>query len=281
MAIFFTLSGFLIVKALVHDSRIIPFLIRRFYRIAPLAWLSMLTLFLASGIPANRLVANILFYANLPPFLLMPGGEHLWSLCVEVQFYVGIALFAAMAGRYFVYILPFACLGITAARLCAGVPISIVTWHRIDEILAGATLAALLIGGKLSGIFGRFPPYSVFILIPLLVASSSTETAILPYFRPYIASMLVGVSMFSVPKQFGDLLCSKYARYVASISYAVYVIHGMLAATWLGSGDKLHKYAKRPLLLALTVITAHYSTFRFEKPMIARGKSLIYRLYAK
>ena len=42
--------------------------------------------------------------------------------------------------------------------------------------------------------------------------------------------------------------------------------------TWLGSGDKLVKYAKRPLLLALTFGLAHLSTFRFEQPCVQLAK---------
>jgi hypothetical protein len=45
------------------------------------------------------------------------------------------------------------------------------------------------------------------------------------------------------------LLCAPLA-YLAKLSYALYVIHGGLTSTWLGSGDTLVKYLKRPLLLA-------------------------------
>jgi len=62
--------------------------------------------------------------------------------------------------------------------------------------------------------------------------------------------------------------------YVATTSYALYIIHGVLMSTWLGSGGTLVKYAKRPLLFALTFGLAHLSTFRFEQPLVARAKRL-------
>lgn len=55
---------------------------------------------------------------------------------------------------------------------------------------------------------------------------------------------------------------------------ALYVVHGLLTATWLGSGDDLVKYLKRPLLLAATFGLAHLSTFYFEARFIAWGKRL-------
>jgi peptidoglycan/LPS O-acetylase OafA/YrhL len=62
--------------------------------------------------------------------------------------------------------------------------------------------------------------------------------------------------------------------YIATVSYALYVIHHLLMFTWLGSGDKLVKYLKRPLLIAATFGLAHLSTFRFERRCMAWGKRL-------
>ena len=51
----------------------------------------------------------------------------------------------------------------------------------------------------------------------------------------------------------------------------------MLTATWLGSGDKLAVYAKRPLLAALTWAVAHISTFTYEQKFIDLGRRLTRR----
>jgi peptidoglycan/LPS O-acetylase OafA/YrhL len=53
--------------------------------------------------------------------------------------------------------------------------------------------------------------------------------------------------------------------YIASVSYALYIWHLPLAATWLGSGDVTTKYLKRPLLLVVLFAIAHVSTFQIER----------------
>lgn len=138
MAIFFTLSGFLITRFLLERPEIGSFLVRRFLRILPLAWAAMIGLTLADGWSgtATLLPYNLGFVSNLPPARLLPGGEHLWSLCIEMQFYLGIALLVALGGRRGLYALPVLALAVTTARIVAGETISIITWHRVDEILA-------------------------------------------------------------------------------------------------------------------------------------------------
>ena len=54
----------------------------------------MFALWLING-PDSPLAQNLAFVANLPPAKLMVGGEHLWSLCLEVQFYAVAAAYSA------------------------------------------------------------------------------------------------------------------------------------------------------------------------------------------
>ena len=65
--------------------------------------------------------------------------------------------------------------------------------------------------------------------------------------------------------------------YVAEISYALYVFHGILAGTWLGTGDKLIKYLKRPILLAATFLAAHMSTRYLEQPITRAVRKMMRR----
>jgi peptidoglycan/LPS O-acetylase OafA/YrhL len=272
MAIFFTLSGFLITQFMLHRPDVRAFLIRRLFRILPLAWVAMLALAIATGADASKVAANFLFFANLPPARLMHGGEHLWSLCVEVQFYLGIALLVGLCGVRGLRILPAICVAVTVVRVLQGAVLSIYTWQRVDEILAGATLALLHArhGERERG----WPTWLPLVLLALTVASAHEATGALGYLRPYLAAGAVGASIVAAPAWMRALFASRPARYVAEISYAVYVFHGMLSATWLGSGDTLVRYAKRPLLFAVTFAAAHLSTTRFEQPMIDLGKRI-------
>ena len=270
MAIFFTLSGFLITQFMLHRPDVRAFLIRRLFRIVPLAWAAMLALVIADRAGAPTVLANFLFFANLPPTQLMHGGEHLWSLCVEVQFYLGIALLVALAGPRGLRILPLLCVGVTIVRILQGAVISIYTWQRIDEILAGATLA--LLHARFGDRARAWPTWLPLAFFALTLAAAHADTGALGYIRPYAAAAAVGTSIVAAPAWLRALFASRPARYVADVSYALYVFHELFNATWLGTGDTLVRYAKRPLLFAATFAAAHLSTTRLEHPMIALGK---------
>lgn len=280
MALFFTLSGFLITQFLLKRPEPVPFLIRRVLRIVPLAWAAVLALFLAAwwqgGSSGNDayLLANLLFYGNLPPAKLFPGGGHLWSLAVEMHFYFGIALLVAIGGRRSLYLLPLLAVAVTAARIVAGETISIVTWHRLDEILAGATLALVYfgaLGDRPQRWLARVP---FWLAAAVAVAATWWVHSPLAYARPYGVALLVGVSLYHAPVWIERALSSRPAAYIAKISYALYVFHMMFEHTWLGSGDTLEKYAKRPLLIAATWGAAHLSTFYYEQRFIDLARRL-------
>lgn len=276
MALFFALSGFLITHLLLRNSQITPFLIRRLMRILPLAWAATAILYFATDPGVEIGVANALFFANLPPARLMEGGSHLWSLCIEVQFYLGVAALVALAGRRALFMLPLLALAVTALRVADSQPISIVTWHRVDEILAGATLALFVhYADRLPRLF---KPHAVLCVIfsILLVLSAHPATGWLQYLRPYFAAAAMGASLYAAPAPLVSLFTSAAASYLAKISYALYVVHGMLTATWLGGEDasRTTRYLLRPVLAAASFALAHLSTFHYEKYWIEWGKRL-------
>ena len=275
MALFFTLSGFLITQFLAAGMAIPEFLARRFARIIPLAWLAMAFLLTWQRYDVATVTRNFLFVANLPPTALLHGGDHLWSLCVEMQFYISIALICVLFGRRGLYLIPVLAIGVTGARIIAAQPISIVTWHRIDEILAGGVIALIYsgwFGERTIRILERLPAWPF--VLALLVCSHPYSGS-LQYLRPYAASFLVGASLSSCPPRLHNALVSKPMAYIAEISYALYVIHGVLSATWLGAGDKLVRYLKRPLLFCATFLLAHISTRYFEEPITRAVRTFV------
>ena len=267
MAIFFTLSGFLITSMLLAEQDARRFLIRRLSRILPLAWAAMLILILINRPNASVALANLLFISNLPPSPLMNGGHHLWSLCVEVQFYALVALMVGIGGKQALYLLPILAVTVTGLRIEAQEPISIVTWHRVDEILAGASLS--LFRHHFPSL--RFNRYAVVAIAP--IAFLSAYHTPLAYARPYLVATMVGVSIYASPTVMLRIFTSKVVVWVAQISYGLYVVHGMLMDSWLGSGSRLVKYAKRPILLAVTIVLAHLSFKYYERPMQRLGRS--------
>jgi peptidoglycan/LPS O-acetylase OafA/YrhL len=281
MALFFTLSGFLITTFLHQRPNVREFLIRRLFRIVPLAWLFSAVVLLVLGVAdVNVWAAHLLFYGNLPPFPLQHATSHLWSLCVEMHFYVGVAILVGLVGRRALYALPLLCVAVTGLRIAQGELENIVTWYRLDEILTGATLALVRLRWA-----GKFTlPYAMpllLLLAVLLLASGNPHSGPLNYLRGYFASLLVGVTLYCAEGVVLRVLQGRVLAYIAKVSYALYVLHGGLGATWLGSGEGIQKYLKRPLLAAATFALAHLSTFTYEARAQALGRSLARRWAAR
>ena len=278
MALFFTLSGFLITRFVLDHSSITDFLIRRFFRIIPLAWLALAISLPLVDAASPDYWPNFLFYANLPPQHLVEITSHFWSLCVEMQFYIGIALVVGLFGKRGLYLLPLVCVGITFHRISAGALVDIVTWRRLDEILAGGVLA-MVYSKKFGAVTTRVVSgTNAYVLLLLLAVASHPESGFINYMRPYLAAMLVGTTLFNPPPRMARLLQTRALKYIATISFALYVIHHLLMFSWLASGDKWVKYLKRPLLFAATFGLAHLSTFHFEQHWTNFGKRLSSRL---
>ena len=274
MALFFTLSGFLVTHYLIGRPHVIDFLLRRFFRILPLAWLYMsISLWLYSANESTWL-AHLFFYANYPPKPLFQVTDHLWSLCVEMHFYIGLALLVALLKRKGLLLIPFTCVVITVLRVLNHEQVSVITHFRVDEILAGGVLA--LIYNRQLGVIAHnnMSKVNYALVVPLLLISCHPDAGVMNYLRPYFAAYLVGATLFNQNTRFAMVLENKWLFYIASVSYALYVIHPLLESTWLGSGDIVEKYSKRPLLFIVLFVCAHISTFYYEQKAIAWGKGL-------
>jgi peptidoglycan/LPS O-acetylase OafA/YrhL len=275
MVLFFILSGFLITNFLLAGQSVRTFFIRRLCRIVPLAWLYIAVALFCFSAKTSTVLPHLLFYANLPPFFLTDQTAHLWSLCVEVHFYLLIGLLAAFAGpRALPLLIVAGCLGVTALRIHTGTHISIVTWLRLDEILSGAFLAV---------VYRKWPewlaPMSQHALLPvgflaLTLLASHESTGAFNYLRPYFAALCVGATVVNRPGRLQNALKSRILSYIAEISFALYIIHPLLAATWLGSGEGWSKYSKRPILILVLFVLAHLSTRYYEHAFISWGKRL-------
>lgn len=273
MVVFFNLSGFLITSFLLQDQRIGAFLIKRFCRVLPLGWLYLALALALSAAPLSTWLSHFLFYANLPPKDLPPMTEHLWSLCMEVQFYVGVALLVVVLRARGLLLLPLLGVMFTLLRASQGIMASSVSYYRVDEILAGCTLA-LAYHGRFSPRFRELlthvPQWWLFLLLAL---SSMPQGGWLNYLRPYLAAALIGATIVRPGTGLVTMLGSRFLLFCAAISYALYVIHPILSFTWLASGNVVMKYAKRPLFIAVLFTLAYVSTRYYESWFIALGRN--------
>ncbi len=274
MSLFFTLSGFLITSNLWKNLCLPSFLIRRLARILPLAYLATIIYLTLQHKSLEYYVTHLLFSLNYRTEYGTPLTSPFWSLCVEIHFYLVITYLVGFYGRRGILALPLIGLAITAWRVHTGVYVGNATHERGDEILAGVTLALIYLDqlGPVGRTMRRWlatVPLAVFLVAFLVTCHPASGW--LQYFRPYLGAAVVGHTLFATGKRF-TLLTSQPMRYIAEISYALYVIHPLCRFGWFGSGTVVAKYLKRPLTLLLIFGLAHLSTFYYERHWIALGK---------
>jgi peptidoglycan/LPS O-acetylase OafA/YrhL len=266
MSLFFALSGFLISSTLLARPRVLDFLVRRLARILPLYFLYLIILFVFWDHSVSRLVSSMLFTINYQTQFLTDHSAHLWSLCVEIHFYISIAIGVALLGRRAVYLVWPACLIVTGLRINAGAEIDIHTHLRVDEILSGACVATLYANGVIRRTSST-PAVMALIAAALLwfVSSSEWSGLAINYVRPYATALMLALVIAAAPQALRAALSSRPARYVAEISYALYVIHPATIMGFMNDGSVAERYLiKRPMSFALTFALAHLSTFYWE-----------------
>jgi peptidoglycan/LPS O-acetylase OafA/YrhL len=275
MTLFFALSGFLITSNLLAGQGVQNFFVRRLTRILPLAYLYLFIVLLIITYKPEMIPANLLFIENYADSYLSGLNAHFWSLCVEIHFYFSMGLVVAIFGVRGIWLVFPACLAVTAMRISEGAIIDIRTHLRVDEILAGACVAILYQKGVL-----KFQSSTGWMMaaVAFWFACSSPFAGLLQYLRPYSSAILLAVTIGLSPGIIRSGLASRPARYVAEISYALYVIHPATIYGWMNEGSSLERYLlKRPISIALTFLLAHSSTFYWESRWIAWGKGLTHR----
>lgn len=267
MALFFVLSGFLIGGQVLRRGPVLAFVVQRLARILPLAWLCAVIVALTLPMEPSRLLGHLFFYANLPPKTLTFPLDHYWSLCIEVQFYAIAALLLCLRPAYTSIVISILLVCVATFRILTGSTGGSITWIRGDDILAGCMLAILLNSDAKQRVRQVLSTAPVLWLSGMFLCASCVMLPTgnpINYTRSYAAAVWVG-ALICQPSS-GPARCLSHHRwaYLAAVSYALYVVHLPLTATWLGSGDLLEKYLKRPLLLGVTFGLAHLSTFHFE-----------------
>ena len=275
MSLFFALSGFLITSTLIHNSDIWEFLVRRLARIIPLAYAYTFIVFTFVYFdPKIALWAATFLINYFPQYMIVDLNNHFWSLCVEVHFYIAIALIVLTCGKRGIWLVWPACLIVTGFRINDGAYLAIQTHLRVDEILAGACVATVYRSSWAS--FARYPTALATITATLWFVSAHRDAEWFQYLRPYAtASMLVAVLCHG-DTLLARLLGSRPMRYVAAISYALYVVHPLTIYGWLNQGTIVERYLlKRPISFLMTFAAAHVSTFYWERFWMQAGRNWI------
>jgi peptidoglycan/LPS O-acetylase OafA/YrhL len=204
---------------------------------------------------------------------MLPVTEHFWSLCVEVHFYIFVALLAALGGRKALVLVVPCCLAITAIRISEGAYISVATHLRVDEILAGACVA-LLPAKQLRA--GATPLLVWALAAAAWAVSSHPDSGWMQYLRPYAAGVLLWATLSQPSNRLVEVLSSGILRYIAAISYALYIFHPLTAHGWWNEGSDWQRYLlKRPMCFVISFVAAHISTFYWERMWIEASRRWI------
>lgn len=270
MALFFCLSGYLITSMLYRKPDVFPFMIKRVLRIVPAMWLYIVFLVVILNIPLKDFWANFLFVANYYPSSVQPVFSHLWSLCVEMQFYLAVALVVLIGGQRALWIILPAALLVTGLRIQVGAYDNIATHLRVDEILSGGILALLAFhwGDRFRAVLRpTVVGWAAVVGFGMLLALSSHSAwgGDLNYLRPYIAALFVGSVMHCDLAAVRAVFENRIAVYIGKISYALYIYHPLMIHGWMNEGSSLVRYLlKRPVSFILTWAASHASTFVWE-----------------
>ena len=274
MALFFILSGFLITRFLDRSADLVAFYVKRAVRIVPLAYLYFLILFVFFNHSLSALVSELSFTLNYRDADIGLGNGHIWSLCVEMQFYLVIGLLYRLIPKQAPLALAGLCVAVTVLKIAASAPYSMMTHLRGDEILAGSLLYSSLNGrfGDASRLW-RLLEKGLPVTLLLFFISCNELAGPFQYGRAYLAAALVGGVLMTARPRLVAALTSAPAVYVARISYALYIIHGGLMSGVFSGGSKLVLYGlKRPFTLLASFALAHVSTTWYEPFWTARAR---------
>jgi peptidoglycan/LPS O-acetylase OafA/YrhL len=274
MSLFFALSGFLIASGLKRNPSIYEFMVRRLSKITPLAYAYIVLVFVFITFDPASIFWTAGFVVNYVHEYLNSYNSHFWSLCIEVQFYFAIALAVLLAGRKGLMGVWPVCIAITAMRISQHVYIDIETHLRADEILAGACLATIFQVSWIGRV--RFVTVLCCGAAALWFLSASPFTGWLQYLRPYATTLLMASALCLPATRLSQFLSSSPLRYIATISYALYIIHPLTIHGWWNDGSGLIRYLfKRPISFAMTFATAHFATLYWEQRWTRAGRKLI------
>jgi peptidoglycan/LPS O-acetylase OafA/YrhL len=242
VAFFFMITGFLFwSKAINGKINIKSFYTRRALRIYPLYWFSLAWITLIVLISSNfslKVSLIRLFYEitrwltcglfNLPFITGIVSSPSIntintipinagiqWTLIYEVQFYLVLPLLAILAKpSRFIFLFAFL---VALSQLIAVEPIMVMI-----NFLFGMTAAYILQKFKLEKVLSHWIA-SILIILLIFIAALAIDNKLMFYFVIFSIFLIIayGNSIFG-------LLSLKAARHLGTISYSVYLLHGII-----------------------------------------------------
>jgi peptidoglycan/LPS O-acetylase OafA/YrhL len=301
--IFFIISGFVVAHTLAgRDASLEKFAVRRFFRLYPLYWLSIILVIFFHGSgnyplapqgDYSALLANVTMLPTLLGFDPMMGVY--WTLETELVFYL-FAVVVYRAGQLFkpvvLFWIIFALIGTFAAVMFDVLPAPrLLSWKSLALNLSfmfwGALFHAVVFNPALHA-YGKRGRYLLLVSAGLILLPSfytfirffsSNSPDDLRWAVAYPAAVFAFALIF-----FAKGRWTQWVSGLGVISYSMYLLHPIAVAMvtrFLGSREIDVRMASLPFMTAvtigITVALSIMSYFLLEKPCIFFGRKLTAR----
>jgi exopolysaccharide production protein ExoZ len=294
--LFFLISGFVIYVSTERDRHPGRFLIRRFFRIVPLAWVCTLCAYLVMPPPRQpNLVADLFFFPSdtisgplFAPIYALHILPVLWSMSYEVLFY---AVFAAVLylGRARGLLTTTILVGLVAVG--QGTPF--ITLDAQSFSLVGRPLFAnpMLLYFPVGMLFGWLSMRgSLALWMSSRIMLAALALAIwwtLPVTYGFTRIGIIAIPLFLLMPTIKEGRMGKIAAALGSISYAIYLIHQMIEPA-IGNFPTTvaQMYVASPGFAQVTILTiatlgsAVVAHLLIERLFIGIGRALYQRIAA-
>jgi peptidoglycan/LPS O-acetylase OafA/YrhL len=307
--LFFVISGFLITMLLIKEKiktgkiSLRHFLTRRALRIIPVLYLFLIVLIFLNfyydlKIFPDNFITSFLFIKNLPLHLHNHFlTAHLWTLAVEVQFYVTFPfLLAANINKYFitalsiiiivplVSILGFYFPGFYHMNFLVqfGVRAMMYTfWNGPVMILIGSVFSILVFKGMFKGEWiGKTYFLGIFLLIMAIVIQSRTFIYYQRYVSEYLSALLLAyctVLCIKADDLLAAVLKSRVLVQIGILSYSIYIWQELFIGVrhwepWLGFARNYPSYLFSILRIVCMVTIASASYYLYESGFLKLKK---------
>jgi len=301
VSIFFCLSGFLITNNLLDSKVTIPnFLTRRIFRIYPtyvaILLLNFLLLYLLEPTIFEKFSANVLnllFIVKMPDEWIDMGVGVLWTLQIELWFYILIPFVIKKLDkkRFFILLLFIAVsLGLKILSFYDLFELPNYSFFKMifwmDNLLYGS-ITAILLNKYIpqnhqtrADIKNKLLPNGIVFCIGILITAVALFGIGNGKYWPIestIVSILTGCIIF-IGLRYGLYIKNRFSNVITSISlfaYTIYLAHPIPLDYWKPLKDILNigKYPSAILILSLLPILSLLLHYAIEKPGIRFGKS--------
>lgn len=319
--LFYVVSAFTLFLSLHQRERLenspnLDFFIRRFFRIAPLYWVSIFYYLWQNGTGPNywtggnepittlNILSNFTFIHGINPYWinsLVPGG---WSIAVEMSFYLTVPfLFAAYSNqenkKIFLYLLFFGTIAFSflLRLILINHPLVEQTqlWNEYLFLFLPSQFPVFVIGmiafhTVISTEDVQPKILLIYTAIMFIISLWLKKITGIHIIEPHIiVSVIFGIIVVALQRKPVKLLVNRPLIYIGKMSYSMYLMH--FAAVFIIIRTNIIQLTKQtnsqPLvqfciaylaLLTITLIISLFTNKLIEKPGIRLGELLTYKI---